>query len=276
MSGTPSLLINESWWTRRLSLAINTGPSEKIHSQIRRPSFSDSLLTRIRWRSLAQLKNTIWAPNVHFHAPAVFQIRKCFRHPVKIRSVGQTISFARRRREGVAGTHHSVCRGRSVSRLSPSPSLQVFVSASLQLSAVCGKGATSAPKSAEGALRGRETIPFMQPSTIRRYCAHHSRSYFSHPDEEGERQFRFAPFGHSWKKASARGSVGASLTIQSWPPTHFLAKESTGRRISAQRQLLRGGARYSALHRLHTTTLQSGPVWKKILSPLQMNTPYEI
>lgn len=32
---TPSLLINESWWTRRLSLAISKGPSEKIHSQIR-------------------------------------------------------------------------------------------------------------------------------------------------------------------------------------------------------------------------------------------------
>lgn len=120
---TPSLLINESWWTRRLSLAINTGPSEKIHSQIRRPSFSDSLLTRIRWRSLAQLKNVFRAPIVHFHAPAVFQIRKCFRHPVKIRSVGQTISFARRRRERGAGAHHSVCRGRSVSRLSPGPSL---------------------------------------------------------------------------------------------------------------------------------------------------------
>lgn len=116
----------------------------------------------------------------------------------------------------------------------------------------------------------------MQPSTIRRYCAHHRWSYFSHPDEEGERQFRLAPFGHSWKKTSARGSVGAQLTIQSRPPTHFLAKESTGRRISAQRQLPRGGARYSALHRLHTTTLQSGPVWGKILSPLQMDTPYEI
>ena len=51
---------------------------------------------------------------------------------------------------------------------------------------------------------------------------------------------------------------------------------STGRRISAQRQLLRGGARYSALHALHTTTVQSGPVWEKILSPLQMDTPYEM
>ena len=65
-------------------------PSEKIHSQIRRPSFSDSLLTRIRRESLRGRRNTIWGPNVHFHAPAVFQIRKCFRHPVKIRSSGQT------------------------------------------------------------------------------------------------------------------------------------------------------------------------------------------
>ena len=101
-------------------------PSEKIHSQIRRPSFSDSLLTRIRRESLRGRRNTIWGPNVHFHAPAVFQIRKCFRHPVKIRSVGQTISFARRRREGVAGAQYMLCRGRSVSRLSPGPSLQVF------------------------------------------------------------------------------------------------------------------------------------------------------
>ena len=251
-------------------------PSEKIHSEIRRPSFSDSLLTRIRRESLRGRRNTIWGPNVHFHAPAVFQIRKCFRHPVKIRSVGQTISFARRRREGVAGAQYMLCRGRSVSRLSPGPSLLTFVSASLQLSAVCDKDTTSAPKSVAERLRGWETIPFMQPSTIRRYCAHHDQRYFSHPDEEGERQFRFAPFGHSWKETSARGSVGAQLTIQSWPPTHFLAKESTGRRISAQRGARRTTTTYGALQRLHTTTLQSGPVWKKILSPLQMNTPYKI
>lgn len=189
----------------------------------------------------------------------MFQIRKCFRHPVKIRSVGQTISFARRRRERGAGAHHSVCRGRSVSRLSPGPSLQTFVSASLQLSAVWGKTRKAAPKSVAERLWGWETIPFMQPSTIRRYCAHHSRSYFSHPDEEGERQFRFAPFGHSWKKASARGSVGASSLVWKLLPTHFLAKESTGRRISAQRGVWRATTTYSALHRPHTTTVQSGP-----------------
>lgn len=194
IAATPSLLINESWWTRRLSQCECWGPSEKIHSQIRRPSFSDSLLTRIRWRSLAQLKNAFRAPNVHFHAPAVFQIRKCFRHPVKIRSGGQTISFARRRRERGAGAQYMLCRGRSVSRLSPSPSLQVFVSASLQLSAVWGKTRKAAPKSVAERLWGRKTIPSMQPSTIRQYCAHHSRSYFSHPDEEGERQFRFDHF----------------------------------------------------------------------------------
>ena len=141
---------------------------------------------------------------------------------------------------------------------------------------LCGKGATSAPKSAEGALRGWESTPHCTPSTIRQYCAHHSWRYFSHPDEEGERQFRFAPFGHSWKKASARGSVGAQLTIQSRPSTHLLAKESAGRRISAQRGVRRATTTYSALQRPHTTTVQSGPVWKKILSPLQMDTPYEI
>lgn len=138
------------------------------------------------------------------------------------------------------------------------------------------KGATSAPKSVAERPRGWETIPFMQPSTIRRYCAHHDQRYISHPDEEGERQFRFAPFGHSWRKASARGSVGAQLTIQSWPLMHFLAKESTGRRISAQRQPRRATTTYGALHALHTTTVQFGPVWGKILSPLQMDTPYEI
>lgn len=138
------------------------------------------------------------------------------------------------------------------------------------------KGATSAPKSAEGALRGCRTAPSPTTSTIRRYCAHHDQRYISHPDEEGERQFRLAPFGHSWKKTSARGSVGASSLVWIWPLIHFLLRMSGGRRISAQRQLLRGGARYSALHRLHTTTLQSGPVWEKILSPLQMDTPYKI
>lgn len=124
---------------------------------------------------------------------------------------------------------------------------------------MCGKTRKAAPKSAEGALRGCRTAPSPTTSTIRRYCAHHSRSYISHPDEEGERQFRFAPFGHSWKKASARGSVGAQLTIQSWPLMHFLAKESTGRRISAQRQPRRATTTYGALHRLHTTTVQFGP-----------------
>lgn len=213
---------------------------------------------------------------MHFHAPAVFQIRKCFRHPVKIRSVGQTISFARRRRERGAGAQHMLCRGRSVSRLSPSPSLQVFARHHSDNMQWGRKGATSAPKSAEGALRGCRTAPSPTTSTIRRYCAHHDQRYISHPDEEGERQFRLAPFGHSWKKTSARGSVGASSLVWIWPLMHFLLRMSGGRRISAQRQLLRGGARYSALQRLHTTTLQSGPVWEKILSPLQMDTPYEI
>lgn len=115
-SGTPPLrcrplhLSSSNWSlvTRRLSLAINTGPSEKIHSQIRRPSFSDSLLTRIRWRSLAQLKNAFRGPNVHFHAPAVFQIRKCFRHSVKIRSGGQTASLLAGSENGARG-HTTVC-----------------------------------------------------------------------------------------------------------------------------------------------------------------------
>ena len=176
----------------------------------------------------------------------------------------------------MAGTQYMLCRGRSVSRLSPHSLSQVFVSASLQLSAVWGKTRKAAPKSVAERLRGWETIPFMQPSTIRRYCTHHSRSYFSHPDEEGERQFRFAPFGHGWEEASGRGSVGAQLTIQSWPLMHFLLRMSGGRRISAQRGARRATTTYSALHRLHTTTVQSGPVWKNILSPLQMDTPYEI
>lgn len=139
-----------------------------------------------------------------------------------------------------------------------------------------GKTRKAAPKSAEGALRGCRTAPSPTTSTIRRYCAHHDQRYISHPDEEGERQFRFAPFGHSWKKTSARGSVRPPSLVWKLLPTHFLAKESTGRRISAQRQLRRATTTYGALHALHTTTVQSGPVWKKILSPLQMDTPYEI
>ena len=178
-------------------------------------------------------------------------------------------------RAGRGGTPQCVSRQVCIAAVSESVPLSIRISESPTICCM-GKGATSAPKSAEGALRGWETIPSMQPSTIRRYCAHHDQRYISHPDEEGERQFRFAPFGHSWKKASARGSVGAQLTIQSWPPTHFLAKESTGRRISAQRGVWRATTTYGALHRLHTTTVQSGPVWKKILSPLQMSTPYEI
>lgn len=159
-----------------------------------------------------------------------------------------------------------LCRGRSVSRLSPSPSLQVFARHHSDNMQWGRKGATSAPKSAEGALRGCRTAPSPTTSTIRRYCAHHDQRYISHPDEEGERQFRLAPFGHGWKKTSVRGSVGASSLVWIWPLIHFLLRMSGGRRISAQRQPLRGGARYSALHRLHTTTLQSGPVWKNPLS----------
>ena len=244
--------------TRRLSLAINEGPSEKIHSQIRRPSFSDSLLTRIRRESLTQLKNTIWAPNVHFHAPAVFQIRKCFRHPVKIRSSGQTISFARRRRERGAGAHHSVCRGRSVSRLSPSPSLQVFVSASLPLSTVCGKGATSDPKSAEGTPRGCRTAPSATDGTISTFRTIRCRRYISHPDEEGERQFRFGLFGRPWAFWSVLSVLWAPSLVWKLLPTHFLLRMSGCQRISAQRQPWRGRTTYDALHALYITPLQFG------------------
>lgn len=121
------------------------------------------------------------------------------------------------------------------------------------------KGATSAPKSVEGALRGCRTAPSPTTSTIRRYCAHHSRRYISHPDEEGERQFRFAPFGHSWKKTSARGSVRPPSLVWKLLPTHFLLRMSGGRRISAQRQPRRATTTYGALHALHTTTVQFGP-----------------
>ena len=195
---------------------------------------------------------------MHFHAPAVFQIRKCFRHPVKIRSSGQTISFARRRRERGAGAQHMLCRGRSVSRLSPGLSLQTFVSASLQLSAVCGKTRKAAPKSAEGALRGCRTAPSPTTSTIRRYCAHHSRSYFSHPDEEGERQFRFGLFGRPWAFWSVLSVLWAPSLVWTWPLMHFLVKISTGRRISAQRQPRRATTTYSSLHALYITPLQFG------------------
>lgn len=206
----------------------------------------------------------------------MFQIRKCFRHPVKIRSVGQTQSHSAPRAEGVAGTHHSVCRGRSVSRLSPSPSLQVFAQHHFDNMQWGCKGVTSAPKSVAERLWGWETIPFMQPSTIRRYCAHHSRSYFSHPDEEGERQFRFGLFGRPWAFWSVLSVLWAPSLVWTWPLMHFLVKISTGRRISAQRQPRRATTTYGALHALHTTTVQFGPVWEKILSPLQMDTPYKI
>ena len=160
-------------------------------------------------------------------------------------------------RAGRGGTAYAVSRQVCIAAVSSLATLSIRISESPTICCM-GKTRKVAPKSVAERLRGWETIPFMQPSTIRRYCAHHSRSYFSHPDEEGERQFRFAPFGHGWEEASARGSVGAQLTIQSWPLMHFLAKESTGRRISAQRQLLRGGARYSALHALYITPLQFG------------------
>lgn len=114
-------------------------PSEKIHSQIRRPSFSDSLLT-------VDSKRVLSAAEKHYLGPkrALPRTRRVsdskMLPPSGQDSFCQSNNFTRAwKREGVAGTHHSVCRGRSVSRLSPGPSLQVFVSASLQLSAVWAK-----------------------------------------------------------------------------------------------------------------------------------------
>lgn len=123
IAATPSLLINESWWTRRLSLAINTGPSEKIHSQIRRPSFSDSLLTLDSKRVLTGPQKHYLGPNRAF--PRTRRVSDSKMLPPSGQDSFQRSNEAHSapRAEGVAGAHHSVCRGRSVSRLSPSLSL---------------------------------------------------------------------------------------------------------------------------------------------------------
>lgn len=251
-------------------------PSEKIHSQIRRPSFSDSLLT-------VDSKRVLTGPQKHYSGPkrALPRTRRVSDSKMLPTSGQDSFCWSNNfirppEARGGAGAQHMLCRGRSVSRLSPSLSLQVFARHHSDNMQWGRKGAASAPKSAEGALRGCRTAPSPTTSTIRRYCAHHDQRYISHPDEEGERQFRLAPFGHSWKKTSARGSVGASSLVWIWPLIHFLLRMSGGRRISAQRGARRGGARYSALHRLHTTTVQFGPSRWKILSPLQMDTPYKI
>ena len=62
VSGTPSLLIQlESVDKTTLSMRMRD-PSEKIHSQIRRPSFSDSLLT-------VDSKRVLTGPQKHYLGP---------------------------------------------------------------------------------------------------------------------------------------------------------------------------------------------------------------
>ena len=163
---TPSLPSNKSGWTRLASLAIIPGASEKIRPQIRRPSFSDSLLTPDSKTLLSGAEKRVSAAECAFSTP-----RK--RVDTKMLPKSGQDSFrwsnnvhsAWEQREG-AGAQYTLCRGRSVPRLSPGPSLYFFVSASLPLSAVWGKTAALDPKRSAGRPWGWETVSFPQPSTI--------------------------------------------------------------------------------------------------------------
>ena len=160
-------------------------------------------------------------------------------------------------RAGRGDTPQCVSRQVCIAAVSESVTLSVRISESPTICCV-GESATSAPKSAEGTLRGWESTPHCTPSTIRRYCAHHSRSYFSHPDEEGERQFRFGLFGRPWAFWSVLSVLWAPSLVWKLLPTHFLLRMSGGRRISAQRQPRRATTTYGALHALYITPLQFG------------------
>ena len=163
---TPSLPSNKSGWTRLASLAIIPGASEKIRPQIRRPSFSDSLLTPDSKTLLSGAEKRVSAAECAFSTP-----RK--RVDTKMLPKSGQDSFrwsnnvhsAWEQREG-AGTQYTLCRGRSVPRLSPRSSPQAFVSASLPSSTVCGKATRVAPKQQRETSWGWETVSFPQPSTI--------------------------------------------------------------------------------------------------------------
>ena len=202
---------------------------------------------------------------MHFRPRERESIRKCFRNPVKIRSAGQTQSHSGwEQREG-AGAQYTLCRGRSVPRLSPRPQLHTFAPKGFHQYDGRRKSTGLGSKSAAERLRGWETVSFPQPSTIPTFCAHHTRRYISHPDEVGERKFRFAPSGHGWKKTSGRGRVRASPAIRPWPPTHSLAGVRAGRRISAQRRAWKLTTTYDALRPLYSIFLQFGPPrWENV------------
>ena len=194
VSGTPSLLIQLELVDKTTLSMRMRDPSEKIHSQIRRPSFSDSLLT-------LDSKRVLTGPQKHYLGPKrAFPRTRRVSDSKMLPTSGQD-SFCRSNnfirspeaRAGRGGTPQCVSRQVCIAAVSGSVTLSIRISESPTICCM-GKTRKAAPKSAEGTLRGWETIPFMQPSTIRRYCAHHSWSYFSHPDEEGERQFRFDHF----------------------------------------------------------------------------------
>ena len=195
----------------------------------------------------------------------MFEIRKCFRNRSRFAfQVKRSLTQSQEQREG-AGTQYTLCRGRSVPRLSPGPSPQAFVSASLQLSTICGERVHGAPKQQRETSWGWETVSFPQPSTISTFRIHHGRSYFSHPDEVGERKFWFDPFGHPWEETSGRGSVRASSTTWTWPPTYFLPKVRVGRPKQLQRRARKLTTTYDALRPLYSILLQCEPPrWENV------------
>ena len=194
VSGTPSLLIQLKQEDKTTLSMRMRDPSEKIHSQIRRPSFSDSLLT-------LDSKRVLTGPQKHYSGPKrAFPRTRRVSDSKMLPTSGQD-SFCRSNnfirspeaRAGRGGTPQCVSRQVCIAAVSESVAPSVRISESPTICCV-GKGATSAPKSVAERPWGWETIPFMQPSTISTFCAHHRWRYFSHPDEEGERQFRFDHF----------------------------------------------------------------------------------
>lgn len=169
-------------------------PSEKIHSQIRRPSFSDSLLTLDSKRVLTGVKKRVSGPNRAF--PRTRRVSDSKMLPTSGQdSFWRSNNFIRspEARTGRGGTIYAVSRQVCIAAVSGSVAPSIRISESPTVHRM-GKSATSAPKSVAERPWGWESTPHCTPSTISTFCAHHSWRYFSHPDEEGERQFRFDHF----------------------------------------------------------------------------------
>lgn len=172
---------NKSGWTRRLSLAIISGASEKIRPQIHRPSFSDSLLTADSKTLLIGVEKRVSGPSCAFSRPR--RVRDSKMLPKSGQDLfcwSNHVHSALGREEG-AGTQYTLCRGRSVPRLSPRSSLHTFAQHHSVTMQGWRKSAGLGSKSTAERPWGWESTPHCIPSTISTFVQYMIRDIFPIP-----------------------------------------------------------------------------------------------